>query len=250
MTLVLVHGVPETEAVWDSLVNELTSLGHRNIVRLSPPGFGAPLPREFGAEVQDYRDWLVSELSRFETPVDLVGHDWGGGHVVGVAMTRPDLIRSWATDVIGAFEPDYTWHPAAQIWQTPGEGEENLRELFGGSVDDRAARMNDFGIPGSAARKIAAAQGTEMARAILALYRSTAQPILAAIGRDLPAAAARPGLAIIATKDEAVGSLDQRRRGAERARAQIDVLDGLGHWWMLEDPARGARGLNGFLNRA
>lgn len=166
-----------------------------------------------------------------------------------IAMTRPDLLRSWVTDIIGAFEPDYTWHPAAQIWQTPGDGERHLEQLFGGTVNDREARMNEFGIPGPAARKIAAAQGPEMTRAILALYRSTAQPALGEIGRDLPAAAARPGLAIIATEDHAVGSLDQRHRGAERAGAQVEVLEGLGHWWMLEDPTRGARGLSEFLNR-
>ena len=33
--------------------------------------------------------------------MDLVGHDWGGVHVVNVAMSRPDLLRSWCTDVIG-----------------------------------------------------------------------------------------------------------------------------------------------------
>ena len=248
-TLVLVHGAPESADVWEPLLGELAVRGHHDIVRLSPPGFGAPLPADFGATVWDYRSWLVGELSRFDAPVDLVGHDWGGGHVLGVAMTRPDLIRSWASDIVGCFEPDYVWHPAAQIWQTPSQGEQNLVELFGGSTEDKTARMHSFGIPGPAARKVAAAQGPEMARAMLALYRSTAQPVLAEIGRDLPAAAVRPGLAIIATEDGAVGSLDQRHRGAGRAGAQVGLLEGLSHWWMLEDPARGAQMLSDFLHQ-
>jgi pimeloyl-ACP methyl ester carboxylesterase len=37
MTVVLVHGNPETDAVWDPVV-EL--LGRDDVVRLSPPGFG------------------------------------------------------------------------------------------------------------------------------------------------------------------------------------------------------------------
>jgi len=65
------------------------------------------LPDAFGATVGEYRDWLVAELERFEAPVDLVGHDWGGGHVVNAAMARPDLLRSWATDVIALFDPEY-----------------------------------------------------------------------------------------------------------------------------------------------
>lgn len=249
MTVVLVHGVPETTAIWDPMIDELAKLGYPDVVRLSPPGFGAPLPEQFGATFWDYHEWLIGELSRFDAPVDLVGHDWGGGHVVGVAMTRPDLLRSWVSDIIGAFEPDYVWHPAAQIWQKPEEGERNLEELFGGGVDDRTPRNHEMGMPGPAARKVAAEQGPEMARAILALYRSTAQPVLAEIGRDLPAAAARPGLAIIATKDDAVGSIDARHRGAERAGAEVEVLEGLAHWWMLENPAGGARALTKFWDR-
>ena len=79
---VLVHGNPETDAVWDPLLAEL---GRDDVVCLSPPGFGAT--------VGEYRDWLVGELEAFDGPVDLVGHDWGGGHVVNVAMARPDLLR-------------------------------------------------------------------------------------------------------------------------------------------------------------
>ena len=90
--MVLVHGNPETDAVWGPLVAEL---GRDDVVRLSPPGFGAPLPDAFGATVGEYRDWLVAELERFEAPVDLVGHDWGGGHVVNAAMARPDLPWHW-----------------------------------------------------------------------------------------------------------------------------------------------------------
>src|ERR1019366_4880734 len=54
---------------------------------------------------RESRDWLIGELTDVREPVDLVGHDWGGGHVVNVAMSRPDLIRSWASDVVGIFDP-------------------------------------------------------------------------------------------------------------------------------------------------
>ena len=37
--LVLVHGNPEIDAIWDPLVAALD----REAIRLSPPGFGAPL---------------------------------------------------------------------------------------------------------------------------------------------------------------------------------------------------------------
>ncbi|MEV4313438.1 hypothetical protein [Actinocrispum sp. NPDC049592] len=37
-----------------------------------------------------------------------------------------------------------------------------------------------------------------------------------------------------------------RRRAAGRAGAQLAVLDGLGHWWMLRDPVVSARAINQF----
>jgi len=106
--------------------------------------------------------------------------------------------------------------------------------------------MHALGIPLDIATEIAAAQGPEMGRAILALYRSAAQPVLAEAARSLPAAAARPGLSLLATEDHYVGSDELRRRAADRAGARTDVLEGLGHWWMVEDPARGAAALNRF----
>ena len=116
---VFVHGNPETAAIWDPIAQELD----REIIRLSPPGFGNPVPAGFEVSVIGYREWLIDELTQLGEPVDLVGHDWGGAHVVGVAMTRPDLLRSWASDTLGIFEPDYVWHELAQTWQTPGAGE-------------------------------------------------------------------------------------------------------------------------------
>ena len=243
MTLVLVHGNPETAALWGPLVD---ALGCDDVVRLSPPGFGSPLPDDFTATYLAYRDWLEGELERVDGPIDLVGHDWGGCHVMNVVMHRPELVRSWASDVLGLFDPDYVWHDLAQVWQTAGDGEQLVDTMMGGTVQDRAEQMHALGIPLDIAAEIAAAQGPEMARAILALYRSAAQPVLAEAGRSLPVAAARPGLSLLATEDHYVGSDELRRRAADRAGARTDVLEGLGHWWMVQDPARGAAALNSF----
>jgi pimeloyl-ACP methyl ester carboxylesterase len=241
--LVLVHGVPETEAVWGPLV---TALGRRDVTRLSPPGFGAAIPPGFGLTVSEYRDWLIERLEAFDEPVDLLGHDWGGGHVVGVAMTRPDLLRSWATDAIGLFDPDYVWHALAQGWQTPGQGEASVAQLMGQTPAQRTQTMVQLGIRRPIADELAAGQDEAMGRAILALYRSAAQPAMAEIGRDLARAAQRPGLCFLVADDDTVGSDAMRRRAAERAGAQVEILDGVGHWWLVQNPAPGAHALNDF----
>src|SRR6201996_817410 len=102
MTIVFVHGNPETDAIWGPLVE---ALGRDDVVRLSPPGFGAPLPDDFPATYLAYRDWLERELEDGGEPVDLVGHDWGGGHVANVVIHRPELVRSWARRHPRVFRP-------------------------------------------------------------------------------------------------------------------------------------------------
>jgi pimeloyl-ACP methyl ester carboxylesterase len=190
----------------------------------------------------------VSELEKQPAPVDLVGHDWGGGHVMRVAMERPDLIRSWAMDIAGCFAPDYVWHDLAQVWQTPGAGEESVEGMASLPVPDRASMFESLGMSADIARAVAEANDDTMGRCILSLYRSAAQPAMARLGESLGAAAARPGLVIIPTEDEYTGGKERARWAAEQAKADVALLPGLGHWWMIQDPVAGAAALRTFWN--
>jgi pimeloyl-ACP methyl ester carboxylesterase len=239
----LVHGNPETAVIWQPLCDVLD---RADVATLSPPGFGAPVPDGFGATSDDYLAWLVDVLEQAGEPVHLVGHDWGGGHVARVAMTRPDLIRSWATDIAGCLAPDYVWHDLAQVWQTPGAGEQAVAAMVATPLDVGAARYESLGMPPPIARAVAEGIDETMGRCILSLYRSAAQPAMTRLGEQLGAAAARPGLVLIATADPYVGGEQRARWAAERASAQVALLPGQGHWWMLEDPRPGAEALRSF----
>ena len=240
---VFVHGNPESAAVWEPLLAELD---RDDVVCLSPPGFGAPLPDRFDATMEGYRDWLIARLEAFAEPVDLVGHDWGGAHVLNAVMARPDLVRSWVSDSAAVFHPDYVWHPLAQTWQTPGDGERLVASMITPPLAGRIAAMHGIGIASPVAERLAAAQDAQMGRAILTLYRSAAQPALARAGQHLPAAAARPGLVLSASADDMTGTEAMRRHVAKSAGAEVAVLDGVGHWWMVQDPPQGARTLTAF----
>lgn len=246
MTVVLVHGVPETAAVWDLFVDDLSAHGVTDVRRLSPPGFGAAVPDGFTATMEGYRDWLVAELESIGRPVDLVGHDWGGGHVLNVAMTRPDLIHTWVSDVPGVFDAEYVWHDLAQQWQTPDVGEQTVAAIAGMPLADRVEFLTGAGMDATVASRVAVGIDDVMGQSILTLYRSAAQPAAALAGQNLEAAAARPGLALLPTDDTFVGTDEQRRRASARAGARIEVLDGLGHWWMTQDPASTSRVLMDF----
>jgi pimeloyl-ACP methyl ester carboxylesterase len=245
--LVLVHGNPEIDAIWDPLVAALD----RDAIRLSPPGFGAPAPDGFEPTPEAYRAWLAGELEAIGEPVDLVGHDWGGAHVVNVAMTRPELLRTWASDAIGVFHRDYVWHERAQLWQREPDGEDWVRMLLSATPDQRAHSYASRGMAGHIALLVGAAFSQTMGDAILRLYRAARQPVMAELGEGLGRAAERPGLVLLATKDDAVGTAEQRREVAAIAGASVAVIEG-GHWWLTEPAGAtaGAAALKAFWDSA
>src|ERR1700720_1730477 len=146
MPAVFVHGVPETPAVWDPL---RSSLRRDDAVALQLPGFGCPRPDGFAATKEDYVAWLVGQLEGLQSqgPVDLVGHDWGGGFVVRVGSTRPDLVRSWVSDAASVGDDGFEWHEFAKIWQTPGAGEDFFEQQLSQPVEARAAVFELFAVP-------------------------------------------------------------------------------------------------------
>jgi pimeloyl-ACP methyl ester carboxylesterase len=236
VTAFFVHGVPETRVVWDAVREDL----EQDSVALSLPGFDAPRPAGFGATKDDYANWLATELGRFDGPIDLVGHDFGGLLCLRLVTGLGTPVRSWAVDLANTFHPGYVWHRTARIWQTPGAGEEALARVCADGPDGLrrgAARLEQLGVPAATAREMSAAHDRTMSECILCLYRS-AQPNVRADWRiEKPTGTIPPGLVLYVAADpfgdepmsDEVGS----ELGAAKAR-----LDDLGHCWMLEDPVR------------
>ena len=244
MPVVLVHGNPETPAVWAPLVE---AWGRDDVVCLNLPGFGCDRPDGFGATKEEYLAWLAGELEAMDEPVHLVGHDWGGGLVGRLAMVRPDLVATWASDALGLFHPRYVWHHAAQVWQTPGEGEALIAAMLDIPLAERSAGFVALGIPEPTATELAEAADAVMGECILALYRSATQPAMVEWGADAALAAVRPGLFLHATEDPYVGKGRGVLDTAASMGAEVAELEGLGHWWMLEDPARSAAVLEAWV---
>lgn len=242
MTKVFVHGNPETAAIWGPLIAELA---RDDVVTVSPPGFGAPMPDGFEATADQYLSWLVAELEEMGRPVDLVGHDWGANHVLRLACERPDLLHSWCADT-GSWAPDFVWHEITTIWRTPGAGEKAIAAWLDMGVAGRAALNASMGMTPEWAEPLAQAFDATMGRCILALYRSADETAFAQWRELLPAASARPGLVLAPTGDDFAGTEPQYRWTAAQAGARISVLHGLGHWWMLQAPAVGAEALRRF----
>jgi pimeloyl-ACP methyl ester carboxylesterase len=67
VTVVLVHGLPETGEIWEPLREVLD----RDSIALALPGFGTPHSDGFSATRDAYANWLGETLTRVDEPVDV-----------------------------------------------------------------------------------------------------------------------------------------------------------------------------------
>lgn len=234
MTVVYLHGVPDTATVWDPLRAELAA---RDDVAVSLPGFGTDSPPGFTASRFAYRDWLIAVLEDIGDPVDLVGHDQGSVISQGVILARPDLVRSWTLSG-GVCAADYLWHHQARIWQSTELGEQSRDQLLALDVDTRASVLRAAGVPAGSAAEAAAAIDRRMLDHILPLYRS--EPFFGdwafTAGTAYP-----PGL-VLWGRDDPYQPAAFGRAAAETADAPFLELD-CGHWLQVERPGEVAAAL-------
>lgn len=247
MTVVFVHGVPETPSLW----NDLRERMDRPSIALRLPGFGSRRPAHLH-DKEAYAAWLAAELRAVEGPVDVVGHDWGAHLAMRVVSAYDVPVRSWVSDVAHGWHPDFQWHEAAALWQKSPEGEESLAGLRKSPSGD-GFTFGDFlrsrGMGPELAEEIDDTHDEEMSAAILSLYRSAWPAFHADWGKDFNRPAAAPGLILVPTGDP-MAHPAQDREVAERLGAQLIELDGLTHYWMLQDPERGVEVLRRFWDHS
>ena len=225
MPVVLVHGVPDTHRVWRALLERLQ---RNDVITLSLPGFGSAIPQGFDCTKEAYSGWLLEELRRIPGPIDLVGHDWGGLLTVRAVSLEPLLVRTWAAGA-APLDPEYEWHKAAKIWQTPEAGEKLMESM---TADVIANTLSRQGIPAARAREVASKIDDTMKDCILKLYRSATN-----VSQDWDELHGDfgPGL-VIWGADDPYSSPDFGRKLAERTGAKSVTLERCNHWWPHERP--------------
>ncbi|MEU8342632.1 SDR family oxidoreductase [Spirillospora sp. NPDC048832] len=98
-TVLLVHGYPDTHAMWDEVAGLLA--GRFHVVRYDVRGAGAS-SRPFGRKRYTF-DYLMSDMSAVldatapERKVHLVGHDWGSIQGWEAVCTMPDRFASFTS---------------------------------------------------------------------------------------------------------------------------------------------------------
>ena len=232
MTVLFVHGVPDTHRLWIPI---LEALGEADWICPDMPGFGAPVPNGFDCSMDAYAGWLEALLDetarRMRGPIHLVGHDWGGLLVQRVAGLHPDKVKSWAVGGV-AIDEDYVWHDIAQVWQTPEDGEALMAMMDEAAF---AAALTQARVPQHFAAEMAAHGDDLMRSSILALYRSAVR-----IGEDwkdaLPGLSQTPGLVLWGERDP-YASAAVGEKLATRTGAAFQLFEACGHWWPYERAA-------------
>jgi pimeloyl-ACP methyl ester carboxylesterase len=243
--VVFVHGNPGPKEDWEDLLRRTGEFGRA--VAPDMPGYGAAdKPADFDYTSGGYAKHLAGILDQLGiTTVHLVVHDFGGPWGLVWAVEHPDAFAS-ATFINTGVLLDYRWHRLAKIWRTPGLG-----ETFMATTSKPAFRMllshDNPRLPGPAVDRLyEVSRAWPTKRAVLKLYRATPASAMAPLSEPLRELD-RPALVVWGTDDVYIPWQQAERQRESFPSARIELLEGLGHWPFLEDPAHVAELVIPFL---
>ncbi|MFL6112549.1 MAG: alpha/beta fold hydrolase [Catenulispora sp.] len=142
-TVLLVHGYPDTQAVWDGVVPELVD--DFQVVTYDTRGIGASTgPRfKYGYSLERLADdlYAVADAVAPGRPIHLVGHDWGSIQA-WEAVTRADSALRFLsyTSISGpCLDHAALWTRAGVRKPTPKAAARSLKQALASCIDSAAA---------------------------------------------------------------------------------------------------------------
>lgn len=228
----LIHGVPDSPAIWRPVVTALGE-GAGRVHTPNLPGFARKAPEGFTATKDEYAAWLIGEIEVLHAqggPIDIVGHDWGALLTLRAACLRPDLIRTWTVSN-AVIDPDYRGHTIARLWNTPLVG-----EIMVALVREKPLRkaLIEAGLPEDVAADEAAQWGAgHIRKNVLRLYRSANGLRFSGPWVDDLANLPAKGLVIWGENDPYV-DLSVAKRFCDARGVPLQVIEGAGHWAIAE----------------
>ncbi|MEU3607451.1 alpha/beta fold hydrolase [Streptomyces sp. NPDC035033] len=243
--VLLLHGFPDSHALWRHQVPALNAAGFRTVAP-TLRGFGGSDRPEGGPEayhpakhVGDLLELLARlEVDRFH----LVGHDWGSGVAQGLASVVPERLRSLSLLSVGHLASILAagWEQKERSWymllfQFPGVAEEwlarddfaRLREMLAGHPDAEAV-IEGLRAPGALT-------------AALGIYRA-GLPTEVQFGAAPPARPLPEGVPVMGVWSAGDRFLTERSMAGthEHVRGpwRYERLEDAGHWLPLDSPER------------
>jgi pimeloyl-ACP methyl ester carboxylesterase len=233
-SIVYLHGVPESGQMWQPFV-ERTGGDAPDL-----PGFGRSDKRsDADYSFRALGRWVSERTAPLER-FSLVMHDWGAVGLLA-AIERPEAIERLVLIDAVPLLPGYRWHPIARLWRTPVVGEVAMGLSSKRAFKRIARRQAQPGVPDDVIDEAVENiwryfdHGTQ--RAILRLYRSADEHVLAEAGRGLARIEA-PALVIHGAQDPYIPArFAQAYAEALGGAVQVEVVEGGGHWPWYEQPS-------------
>lgn len=243
--VVFVHGNPGPAEDWRDLLERTGEFARA--VAPDMPGYGnADKPKEFTYTIEGYGQHLAGVLDQLGIRrAHLVMHDFGGPWGLTWAVQHPDQFAS-ATLINTGVLLDYKWHKFAKIWRTPGLGELFQVSTTRSGFRTLLGRDNPRLQPPMLDRLYDVSKAWPTKRAVLKIYRATPASAMGSL-RDSLRVLDRPALVVFGTGDVYIPWQQAERQRESFPSARIELLEGLGHWPFLEDPARVAEVVIPFL---
>jgi len=203
------------------------------------PGFGRTAkPNDGDYTFRGLARWFSDYTKDLES-FSLVVHDWGALGLI-TAMERPEAIERLVIADAVPFFPGYTWHPIARMWRRRIVGELFMGLSTKWGFRMIASRQSQTDVPDAVADAAIDNvwkyfdHGTQ--RAILRLYRSAPEPLLAEVGRDLGKITA-PTLVVWGAQDPYIETrFAHAYAEAVGGPAEVEIFEGAGHWPWYEKP--------------
>jgi pimeloyl-ACP methyl ester carboxylesterase len=243
--LLMIHGNPDTHAIWRPLVDRLKD--RFRCITPDLPGFGgSEEPPGFDASFASrarFVDDLVDALGIRE-PVFLAVHDLGGGYGLTWMCEHPERVRKVAI-ANTSFHASYRWHPWARVWRTPVLGELSMllmnRALFARELRRGSRKLSPRAIDDAYAAVTPATK-----RAVLRCYRASDPPLFAPWEARLHAIVPEPVPAIVVwgEQDPYIPGAFADRFGAREVHRFPDS----GHWVIAEEPDAVAQKVRAFFD--
>jgi haloalkane dehalogenase len=195
----------------------------------------------------------VAALERFAVeqelgPVALCVHDWGALIGLRWACDRgPGAVRGLFI-AGGGFFPDGKWHGMAQVLRTPGDGEQLVEQLDGRAFADLLRSVSPGMDDGDLAEYAKVVATPEHRAAVLELYRSGNFEELEPY-RGRLAGLGVPVSLLWGADDPFAPVATAHRLARELPGAEMQVLDGVGHFLFDDAPAETASAVVAWLGR-
>jgi pimeloyl-ACP methyl ester carboxylesterase len=250
--VLLLHGWPDSHALWRNQVPALVDAGYR-VIAPDQRGFGAS---DRPTEVADYGiPYIVGDavgvLDHLGVErAHVIGHDWGAAiawAMAGFVSDRVDRLVALSVGHPSSFraagfeQREKSWYML--LFQFPGIAEQWL------SADD-FANFRSWGRHPDADDVIARLREEGALTAGLNWYRANLPPEALLVGLEFPPITA-PAMGVWSTDEFAL--TEQSMTGSERFVSgpwRYERVEGAGHWIMLDRPDRVNELLLDFLGSA